>query len=467
MALGKLSSVGIGDIDNVSSVSDISKISGLDFSDGASSLILRLSIANDGDSWEPRFRMNTGTGVVDWGDGTPTESVSTTAPSPHTYATAGTYDVTVTPDVGAKTATIAAAFNNKDTQITEVVAFGDCVVEPTGFRYWEALTTIPLNGYLDIDYLFQSECFREAISFVGPTSMSGYASLGTGGNSIQSLFQGCVLFNRPGLNDLDTTGQTSLASTFRSCTVFNQPLDNWEVSSVTSLTFTFNNCRAFNQDISGWNITNSLTSMTGTFANARVFNQDISGWDVSNVTTMENLFFFAEVFNQDISGWNVSSVTNMNQMFTDAQAFNQDIGGWNISNVTTMRRAFANAIVFNQDISGWDVSSVTNMESMLSGATVFNQDLGAWTFENNANIKHIFSDSGMSDANVALCLEGWDSVGQGTNVDAAYMFQATPFTNPPTPRTLSQSTYPNAKTAYDNLISTYSWDFTGSFNWVA
>mgnify|MGYP000352974642 FL=1 len=66
----------------------------------------------------------------------------------------------------------------------------------------------------------------------------------------------------------------------------------------------------------------------------------------------------------------------------------------------------------------------------------------------------------MSDANVALCLEGWDSVGQGTSVDATDMFGTAA-------RTMSESTYSNAKTAYDNLISTYSWDFTGSFNWVA
>lgn len=73
---------------------------------------------------------------------------------------------------------------------------------------------------------------------------------------------------------------------------------------------------------------------------------------------------------------------------------------------------------------------------------------------------NIFNNSGMSDANVALCLEGWDKVGQGTGVNATDMFGVTA-------RTLSESTYPDAKVAYDNLISTYSWDFTGSFNWVA
>ena len=462
MGVGKLSNVDVGDIDNVSSVSDLSKISGVEVIAFGNPLVVRLSIANDGDSWDPRVKMDSGSGVIDWGDGTPTEPVGIIAPSPHTYATAGTYDVTLTPVGGAKTETISASFADKDTQITEVVAFGDCIVGLFGFQYWETLTTIPLNGYLDIDYLFQSQCFRNAISFVGPTSMSGYASLGIGSNppNIVSLFNGCGLFNRPGLNDLDTTGQTSLQNTFRFCSIFNQPLDNWNVSSVTSLEFTFSGCQDFNQDISGWDITNSLTNMTATFDNARAFNQDISGWDVSNVTTMLNLFFFAQVFDQDISGWNVSSVTDMSQMFTNAEAFNQNIGGWTVSDVTNMRIIFNNARAFNQDISGWDVSKVTNMQGAFGNATVFDQNLGAWTFKDSCIISGIFNNSGMSDANVALCLEGWDSVGQGTSVDATDMFGLTP-------RTLSESTYPNAKTAYDNLIANNSWDFTGSFNWVA
>jgi len=107
------------------------------------------------------------------------------------------------------------------------------------------------------------------------------------------------------------------------------------------------------------------------------------------------------------------------------------------------------------------VSGVTNMRLMFVNASAFDQNLGPWTFADNANIPLMFSGSGMSDANVALCLEGWDKVGQGTGVNASDMF------GDGTPRTLSESTYPDAKAAYDNLISTYSWDFTDSFNWVA
>jgi len=125
--------------------------------------------------------------------------------------------------------------------------------------------------------------------------------------------------------------------------------------------------------------------------------------------------------------------------------------------VTKMNNMFENASSFNQDISGWDVGGVDTMTTMFRAATSFDQNLGAWRFKNNADGSFFLLNSGISDANLALCLEGWDSIGQGTGVDMSNMVV----------RTLSESTYPDAKTAYDNLIATYSWDLTNSITWVA
>ena len=161
-----------------------------------------------------------------------------------------------------------------------------------------------------------------------------------------------------------------------------------------------------------------------------------------------------------INSWDVSGVTNLGSAFVSSLLFDSPLSNWVVSGVTSMGSVFQGATSFNQDISSWDVSNTGFVGSMFLGATSFNQDLGAWTFKDSCLASFIFSSSGMSDANVALCLEGWDSVGQGTSVNATNMFGTTA-------RTMSESTYPNAKTAYDNLISTYSWDFTSSFNWVA
>ena len=166
-----------------------------------------------------------------------------------------------------------------------------------------------------------------------------------------------------------------------------------------------------------------------------------------------------------INSWDVSGVTNLNSAFMDSLLFDSPLSNWDVSGVTSMGLVFQGATSFNQDISSWDVSNSGFLSSMFFNATSFDQNLGAWTFKDSCIIGFIFNNSGMSDANVALCLEGWDSVGQGTSVNATDMFGTT--LSGGGPRTLSESTYPNAKTAYDNLIANNSWDFTNAFNWVA
>ncbi|MDC3259691.1 BspA family leucine-rich repeat surface protein [Flavobacteriaceae bacterium] len=139
---------------------------------------------------------------------------------------------------------------------------------------------------------------------------------------------------------------------------------------------------SFNQDISSWD-TSNVTDMEQMFYYARLFNQDISSWDTSNVTNMTYMFYSAEVFNQDISSWDTSSVTDMSNMFAFAVVFNQDISSWDTSNVTDMEQMFYYARLFNQDIGIWDTSNVTNMTYMFSSASVFNQDISGWCVQSN------------------------------------------------------------------------------------
>ena len=70
------------------------------------------------------------------------------------------------------------------------------------------------------------------------------------------------------------------------------------------------------------------------------FNGDIGQWDVSNVETMEWMFYRCEQFNCDLSRWDVSNVKNMERMFGWCKKFNQDLNKWNVSNVETMFHAF-------------------------------------------------------------------------------------------------------------------------------
>ncbi len=64
------------------------------------------------------------------------------------------------------------------------------------------------------------------------------------------------------------------------------------------------------------------------FREAKKFNSDtnfgISRWDTSNVTDMNNMFYYANLFNSDISKWDTSQVTDMSWMFCRTGKFNSD-----------------------------------------------------------------------------------------------------------------------------------------------
>ncbi|GMH61182.1 hypothetical protein TrST_g12758 [Triparma strigata] len=154
--------------------------------------------------------------------------------------------------------------------------------------------------------------------------------------------------------------------------------------------------------------TSEVTRMLGLFAAgeaAELFNEDISRWDVSNVTTMEGMFFKASAFNGDLSSWDVSNVTTMQAMFLEALAFNGDLSSWNVSNVTTMRVMFFDASAFNGDLSSWDVSNVTIMRAMFEYASAFNSDLSSWNVSNVTTMEKMFSGALSFDQKN---IETWD-----------------------------------------------------------
>ena len=122
----------------------------------------------------------------------------------------------------------------------------------------------------------------------------------------------------------------------------------------------------------------------GIFARTRFKYIDISYWDVSNVKSMQYMFYDCKELKSvgDISCWNVSKVTDMSYMFAFYKKFNQDLSNWNVSNVTNMHGMFAGCESFNQDLSKWDVSKVSDMKYMFYRCKKFNQDISKWNVLN-------------------------------------------------------------------------------------
>jgi surface protein len=92
-------------------------------------------------------------------------------------------------------------------------------------------------------------------------------------------------------------------------------------------------------------------------------------WDVRQINNLSSVFDarrnpLAKDFNEDLNGWDISNVSTLEGMFFGATAFDSNISSWNTRNVRSMREFMAGASSFNGDISQWDVSNVETMESM-------------------------------------------------------------------------------------------------------
>ena len=175
----------------------------------------------------------------------------------------------------------------------------------------------------------------------------------------------------------------SMEYMFANCDLLNADLDHWDVSNVKWMGSVFRDAVAFNGSIGQWD-TRSAIATDRMFMGATSFNRDISNWDVSSVTNMQAMFNYADNFNQPIGRWDVSGVTNMDGMFANTEkstrAFNQPIEDWDVSRVEIMSCMFCNTESFNQNLFGWGdkMKELTSVEWMFFRARAFNQDISSW-----------------------------------------------------------------------------------------
>ena len=339
--------------------------------------------------------------TIDWGDGSTPTTHTSGAMQSHTYASTGTYTISVTVnDTDKDIGKIYVKNHISRTLLRTIEQWGEGKWESFYQSYYDAANlTIPATDQPDLSLVTQMNyAFRNCTSLVGLT-----------------------------FNDWDVSNVTSLMGTFHSAESFNGDISLWDTTNVNDLGYMFSGASSFNRDIntsgSSW-VTSAVTRTSGMFLGATLFNQDLSNWDTSNVTEMDNMFKQATSFNGDLNGWDVSNVSDMHYMFGYATSFNQDLNNWTLrtagvdlsymfisynsgssfngnistwitSAVTNMSFMFNNATSFNGNISTWDTSNVTTMRSMFNGASAFNQSLthigNSWNLENVRDMTAMFS----------------------------------------------------------------------------
>ena len=379
--------------------------------------------------------------TVDWGDGISDSDV--TGNITHTYATPGTYTVSISGQ-------FPRIYFNFDGDREKLMS-----IDQWGNIEWSSMER-SFNGCINMDMMANDIPDLSNVS------------------SMLLMFAGCSsLSGNPSMNNWDVSGVATMSDLFAGNAIFNQDIGNWNVGNVTAMNGMFGSCVLFNQDIGGWDVS-QVQQMSAMFLRAEQFNQNIGGWDVGQVETMQVMFAGAEAFNQDISAWNVANVTHMGAMFSGAIAFNQDIGNWDVSNVINFNTTFANAAVFDQDLSNWDVSSaedmnamfvnctsfnsdignwdvsqVTTMSSMFSNATSFDQDLSDWDVSNVTSLGGFLFGTGLSTVNYDATLIGWNSLDPGeTKIPQNVVFGG------------GDSTFCLSESARNDLVVSNGWTIT-------
>jgi surface protein len=235
----------------------------------------------------------TGTLNVDWGDGSPPDTLLT-----HDYTSAGTYTVTLTGDpLGMPTAFYGV--QNASSNIVIIVSVDS----------W-------FNSITNLSGLFSSQPNNFTVPSYLPTSI------------------------------------TILGEMFLDAVSFNQPLESWNTATVIDMSSMFGHAVSFNQPLSSWN-TAAVTNMYGMFSDAASFNGDISRWNTGAVVDMEQMFRGAVSFNQPLNLWNTASVTTMELMFSGAVSFNQDLNNWDVTALTSANVIFANGSAMATRLANW------------------------------------------------------------------------------------------------------------------
>ncbi len=214
------------------------------------------------------------------------------------------------------------------------------------------------------------------------------------GKTYEAVDRGLLLIRineRADLSCLCTSKVTDMQRLLQNSS-FVPNVSSWDVSNVITMEDMFYGNSNFNGDLSNWDVGN-VKNMSLMFNLASSFNANISKWNTKNVTNMYGMFRFAKSFNQDISQWNVGNVLTMFRMFEGAEAFNKNIGNWDVGNVTDMGVMFSDSKNFNQDISRWNVRKVTNMGDMFYSASSFNQNLSGWDVSSVNNCRNFYLDA--------------------------------------------------------------------------
>lgn len=256
--------------------------------------------------------------TVNWGDSTSSTVTAYNDPDiSHTYASAGTYAVTIQGLVEGW------SFNNGGSKL-KVISVSDF-----GNLGWKDIA----GGFYGCSNLLS---FKMGLT----PQVSSFAN----------FLRGTNLSSGANFTTVDTRNLLDLSYTFSGTQLTSLNLSQANTSKVTSLNYTFLNSSALTSlNVSFQGGTHSVTSMIATFRGlTNLASLDLSSFSTENVTNMSYLFA------------NMSSLTTLN------------LNNFNTSLVTSMTGMFKDTALLatlSLHPTNFDTSNVTDMSEMFSGAS--------------------------------------------------------------------------------------------------
>ncbi len=289
----------------------------------------------------------------------------------------------------------------------------------------------------------------------------GSAFLGTGMSSLHGVENwdvskvtdlGYFAYNSGALTDIsalldwDTSSVTSLSNAFYNVSQLTNlhGLENWDVSNVVSMTSTFQSVSSLvdTSALAGWT-TSSLKYLDGAFRASAWASQpssmDISGlsnWDVSQVLSMDNMFYDrtsltsldglsnwrpvaltsmsaaflnTRISNLDgLSGWRTPALVSMSSTFMDCPSLTNidGLADWNVTSLSSAYRIFARdkGVTSLASLANWQTDSLTNLGGAFWETRIVSADgLGSWNASNLASVSSMFaSDTALTDVSALL-----------------------------------------------------------------
>jgi surface protein len=264
---------------------------------------------------------------VIWGDGTTSTNVTTTSVT-HTYASPGTYTVSI----------VGLTSGGRGLNSFRFAGGGDRLkllsIEQWGNNEWERFE----SSFSGCENLVINATDRPIFGF---------------GTNCLAMFKNCKSLNHP-VNSWDVSQVSLMEEMFAGCTAFNQPLSNWNVINVRSFSGMFEGCTAFNQSLAAWNPV-LLGSSYRMFYGATSFNSPLWSNGGSGNVFMFSMFQNATSFNQPIN-FPTFSCQNMNSMFEGATAFNRSLSGFDIRNLVS---AFSMLDNCNMSVANYEATLVS------------------------------------------------------------------------------------------------------------